>query len=89
MICFIFKAFICHLLLIPAQCEHLQLYTNHFVAEINGGKGEARDLARKYSLRLMPTVRNCKFQESQSFDDKYFRKCIQIFTILWISDSLI
>lgn len=48
MIRLIFTIFICHLLLIPAKCENLQLYTNHFVAEINGGK---------YSLRLMPTVR--------------------------------
>jgi hypothetical protein len=53
----IFTLFICHLLLVPAECDHLQMYTNHFVAEINGGEGEAKDLARKYNLRLMPTVR--------------------------------
>lgn len=53
----IFAIFICPLLLIPAECEHLELFTNHFVAEIDGGKDEASALARKYNLRLMPTVR--------------------------------
>lgn len=53
----IFAISICPLLLIPAECEQLELYTNHFVAEIDGGKDEASALARKYNLRLMPTVR--------------------------------
>ncbi|XP_065349710.1 neuroendocrine convertase 1-like [Cloeon dipterum] len=36
-------------------CE-LQLFTNHYVAEVEGGEREARALAQHYDLRLMETT---------------------------------